>query len=92
MKPHKDISVDTISKWLCTAIRESYVFLSPDIMPHVNAHDVIAIASSLSVQSEDVEDITSTGLWSIKFSFLNHYWDLSGFPGIVAANKLLTFL
>lgn len=81
-KPHREVKVDSISRWICTLIRESYCNLCPSVKPHVNAHEVRAISSSLFVKDHTIDDILSTGLWRSKFSFLNHYqrdivWDVS---------------
>ena len=93
--PHKDVSKDTISRWLASTIRDSYKNVDECLAPHVNAHEIRAIAASMFVRGNDVNDIISTGLWKSKFCFLNHYfrevdWDLSGCGPIVVANKVVS--
>jgi integrase len=93
--PHKEISKDTLSRWLASVIRDSYKVLHDCLLPHVNAHEIRAVAASMFVRGNTIDDILSTGLWKSKFCFLNHYfrdvvdWNLSDCGSIVVANKLV---
>ncbi|XP_067933007.1 uncharacterized protein [Watersipora subatra] len=95
IRPHKPITQDSVSRWICCAIRDSYKVLDMSSLPETNAHEVRAIAASMFISDDNnVDDILATGLWSSKWSFLGHYkrdipWDLSQFKSLVVVNKVL---
>ena len=94
VKPYKDISPDSISRWLCLVIRESYSSIDRPLQDHIQAHEIRAVSASMFLGGNNVDEILSTGLWSSKFSFLNHYrrvvdWDLSDFGSVVVVGKVL---
>lgn len=91
--PHKDVSINTISRWLAAAIRESYKKIDRSLLPHINAHEIRAISASMFIRGNSPEEILSTGLWRSKFCFLEHYfrkvdYDLSDCGPIMVLNKL----
>lgn len=73
VKPYCDISADTISRWICNLVRNSYKHLSNEAKPLVSAHELRAISASLFVVNESLDEVLNCGLWKNKFSFLNHY-------------------
>lgn len=92
--PHQAISKDTVARWLASCIRDSYKSLDDCLLPHVNAHEIRAIAASMFIRNNDIDEIMSTGLWKSKYCFLQHYfrevdWDFSEIGSIVVANKMV---
>lgn len=75
LKGQKDISAKTISNWICSTVLLAYKKAGiPLGKGQVKAHEVRAIASSLSIfNSSTLADVLSAGFWRSENSFFYHY-------------------
>ena len=69
----KEISCDTISRWVVQTIKLAYAVNKLDLVP-VNAHEVRALASSWAWSNwVPLEDIVKAGFWASENSFIRFY-------------------
>ena len=69
----KEISCDTISRWIVQTIKLAYAVNKLDLVP-VNAHEVRALASSWAWSNRvPLEDIVKAGFWASENSFISFY-------------------
>jgi hypothetical protein len=71
-----DLSVKTISTWICKTIYLAYESSGQVILDkfQVKAHDVRALASSWALfNNASLNEVLSAGFWRVESSFLSHY-------------------
>ena len=69
----KEISSDTISRWIVQTIKFAYQAVGLDLT-NVNAHEVRALASSWAWFNKiPIEDVVKAGFWSSENSFIRFY-------------------
>ena len=71
----KEISVDSISRWIVQTIKLAHSANNVDQVPvSVNAHEVRAIASSWAWSNKvPLDDVVKAGFWSSENSFIRFY-------------------
>ena len=93
----KEISCDSISRWIVQTIRLAYSASKLDQVP-VNAHEVRALASSWAWSNKvPLEDVVKAGFWSTENSFIRFYLrdtsvlasSLARLGPVVAAQKVI---
>jgi hypothetical protein len=75
-KGDSDLSIKTISTWICKIISLAYESSGQVILDTflVKAHDVRALASSWAVfNNASLNEVLSTDFWRGESSFLSHY-------------------
>ena len=75
-KGDSDLSIKTISTWICKIISLAYESSGQVILDTflVKAHDVRALASSWAVfNNASLNEVLSAGFWRGERSFLSHY-------------------
>ncbi|CAG2248579.1 unnamed protein product [Mytilus edulis] len=75
-KGKQDLSVKTISSWICKTIQLAYSFSNEELLNsmHVKAHDVRAISTSWALfNNASLEEVLSAGFWRTENSFISHY-------------------
>jgi hypothetical protein len=71
-----DLSVKTISTWICKSISLAYESSDQVILDkfQVKAHDVRALASSWALfNNASLNEVLSAGFWRGESSYLSHY-------------------
>ena len=71
-----DLSVKTISTWICKAISLAYQTSDFKLLDNfaVKAHDVRAISTSWALfNSASLDEVLSAGFWRNENSFISHY-------------------
>ena len=70
-----DLSVKTISTWICKTISLAYESSGQVILDkfQVKTHDVIALASSWALFNNASLKVLSAGFWRGESSFVSHY-------------------
>ena len=71
-----DLSVKTISTWICQTIFLAYKSSGNDLLNSFNirAHDVRAVSSSWALfNSASLNDVLAAGFWRNENSFISHY-------------------
>lgn len=71
-----DLSVKTVSTWICKAINLAYEFSGQEALNKfsVKAHDVRAISNSWALfSSASLNEVLSAGFWRNENSFISHY-------------------
>ena len=94
--------MDSISRWICTAIQDAYQKLGndPDLQKsyHIKAHEVRAVATSLlNLEGYNLQDIMNAGGWASGGTFCRFYNrdlipqtpQLSKVGSFVAAGKVI---
>ncbi|CAG2248570.1 unnamed protein product [Mytilus edulis] len=75
-KGKQDLSVKTISSWICKTIQLAYSFSNEELLNsmHIKAHDVRAISTSWALfNNASLEEVLSAGFWRTENSFISHY-------------------
>ncbi|CAG2225867.1 unnamed protein product [Mytilus edulis] len=75
-KGKQDLSVKTISTWICKTIQLAYSFSNEELLNsmHIKAHDVRAISTSWALfNNASLEEVLSAGFWRTENSFISHY-------------------